>query len=237
MCYNTQPANDHWEARLPLEGNPTDLIETDLTKNLKHTTFPCLETNDDKGTTQPYNVSIYFTQTSDDTDEVKNTSVLIDSKLLSKDSYIIVDSLIVRGYQKNFPIFNPEVKVISDDKRHELETQFSQEQCLKQELAALEGVGELSPFCEKLTYTISAWLYDGAQSCDCNKQGSTSLNCNPKGGQCDCRPGVTGRQCDQCHPGFYGFSANGCTPCKCNTEGTVNANQVRSPSLAESELS
>ena len=118
------------------------------------------------------------------------------------------------------------MKVISDEKRQELETKFTQEECLKQELAALEGVGKLSPFCEKLTYTISAWLYDGAQSCDCNKQGSTSLNCNPKGGQCDCRPGVTGRQCDECHPGFYGFSANGCTECKCNEQGTVNANQV-----------
>ena len=118
------------------------------------------------------------------------------------------------------------MKVISDEKRKELETKFTQDKCLKQEVAALEGFGELSPFCEKLTYTISAWLYDGAQSCDCNKQGSTSLNCNPKGGQCDCRPGVTGRQCDECHPGFYGFSANGCTECKCNEQGTVNANQV-----------
>ena len=97
---------------------------------------------------------------------------------------------------------------------------------MKQELAALEDGVELSPFCEKMTYTISAWLYDGAQSCDCDKQGSTSLNCNPKGGQCECRPGVTGRQCDQCKPGFYGFSANGCTECKCNAEGTRFANQV-----------
>lgn len=74
MCYNTQPANDHWEARLPLKSDSSDLIEHDLTQNLKHTTFPCLETNDDKGTTQPYNVSIIFTHTGDDSDEVNNTS-------------------------------------------------------------------------------------------------------------------------------------------------------------------
>lgn len=29
-------------------------------------------------------------------------------------------------------------------------------------------------------------------------------------GQCSCQPGVTGKQCDRCHHGFFGFSAGGC---------------------------
>ena len=70
MCYNSQPANDNWEAQLPLTPNAQDLVVTDLT-DAQANKLPCLETNEDKGTSQPYNVSIYFSQTGE-TDEVNN---------------------------------------------------------------------------------------------------------------------------------------------------------------------
>lgn len=58
-----------------------------------------------------------------------------------------------------------------------------------------------------MTYSIAAWFHDGADNCDCNKQGSTDLTCKPKGGQCPCRPGVTEQKCDKCLTGFFGFSS------------------------------
>ena len=41
--------------------------------------------------------------------------------------------------------------------------------------------------------------------------GSVSSLCDVRSGQCHCRSGVAGLKCDQCHPGFYGFSAAGCS--------------------------
>ena len=40
--------------------------------------------------------------------------------------------------------------------------------------------------------------------------GSYSHVCSPQGGQCECKPNVIGRRCDQCAPGNYGFSPEGC---------------------------
>ncbi|KAL3200058.1 hypothetical protein MRX96_001267 [Rhipicephalus microplus] len=41
-------------------------------------------------------------------------------------------------------------------------------------------------------------------------------------GHCHCRPGVTGKQCDQCLPYHYGFSPDGCVPCDCDSQGSVS---------------
>ena len=48
-------------------------------------------------------------------------------------------------------------------------------------------------------------------ACDCDLTGSTSFECNPVGGQCECKDNVVGRRCDQCAPGTYGFGPNGCS--------------------------
>eukprot|EP00062_Callorhinchus_milii_P018719 gi/632972566/ref/XP_007902721.1/ PREDICTED: usherin [Callorhinchus milii] len=45
------------------------------------------------------------------------------------------------------------------------------------------------------------------------------------GGQCKCKRRVSGRQCNQCQDGFYNLrfsDPDGCSPCNCNTSGTVN---------------
>ncbi|XP_068617032.1 multiple epidermal growth factor-like domains protein 9 [Brachionichthys hirsutus] len=35
-------------------------------------------------------------------------------------------------------------------------------------------------------------------------------------GTCECKTGVYGPKCDECHPGFFHFSATGCRPCQCH---------------------
>lgn len=50
--------------------------------------------------------------------------------------------------------------------------------------------------------------------CGCSQIGTVDASnflCEGIGGQCNCKPGVFGRSCDKCMPGFYQFSASGCT--------------------------
>ena len=42
---------------------------------------------------------------------------------------------------------------------------------------------------------------------------------------CPCKDHVTGRQCDRCKDHYYGLGTdiqNGCTPCDCSKEGSLN---------------
>ena len=52
--------------------------------------------------------------------------------------------------------------------------------------------------------------------CGCHSNGSLSPVCDQTTGQCQCKPGVMGRTCDQCMPAFYGLSEVGCTACGCS---------------------
>ncbi|XP_048450423.1 laminin subunit beta-4-like, partial [Rhincodon typus] len=65
--------------------------------------------------------------------------------------------------------------------------------------------------CERLIASMSARIHNGAVPCCCNPQGSISRICSKFGGQCQCKPGVIGRCCDSCAPGFYGLGANSCS--------------------------
>ncbi|XP_022100567.1 agrin-like isoform X2 [Acanthaster planci] len=62
--------------------------------------------------------------------------------------------------------------------------------------------------------------------CDCNDLGSYSPVCNPSNKQCPCKPGVGGKKCDRCEPGFWDFrgiqNGNiGCRPCGCSKGGSA----------------
>ncbi|XP_039386307.1 usherin [Mauremys reevesii] len=68
---------------------------------------------------------------------------------------------------------------------------------------------------------------DVCKTCDCYTAGTknNSLLCDKIGGQCNCKRHVSGRQCNQCQEGFYNLQQSdpdGCSPCNCNTSGTVN---------------
>ncbi|XP_063244920.1 laminin subunit gamma-1 isoform X2 [Bacillus rossius redtenbacheri] len=47
--------------------------------------------------------------------------------------------------------------------------------------------------------------------------------CDQASGQCECRPNVKGRNCDQCEDGYYNIiSGEGCEPCNCDPVGSLN---------------
>ena len=45
--------------------------------------------------------------------------------------------------------------------------------------------------------------------CDCNPEGSESLQCD-ENGQCKCKAGFTGLQCNECLTGFEGDQCDKC---------------------------
>ncbi|XP_040444035.1 laminin subunit alpha-3 [Falco naumanni] len=73
--------------------------------------------------------------------------------------------------------------------------------------------------CEK--HYFSYHPLAGCESCNCSERGVVNVanpECEKANGQCKCKPGIKGRQCDQCAPGTYGFPH--CVPCNCNRAGT-----------------
>jgi len=58
----------------------------------------------------------------------------------------------------------------------------------------------------------------GAFPCTCDSDGSLSHECDPYGGQCQCRPHVIGRRCDACKTGYFGFPD--CKSCDCPSAAT-----------------
>uniref|UniRef100_A0A2K6GEB6 Laminin subunit beta 4 n=1 Tax=Propithecus coquereli TaxID=379532 RepID=A0A2K6GEB6_PROCO len=59
-------------------------------------------------------------------------------------------------------------------------------------------------------------------ACKCHPQGSVGSSCSRLGGQCQCKPGVTGRCCDRCSTGSYGLGQHGCHACHCHPQGSKN---------------
>lgn len=51
---------------------------------------------------------------------------------------------------------------------------------------------------------------DACLLCDCYPVGSFSRTCDRESGQCQCKPGVIGRQCDRCDNPFAEVTPNGC---------------------------
>lgn len=79
-----------------------------------------------------------------------------------------------------------------------------------------------TPECKDLLDSVSIFVFDGAENCNCNPTGSTSKKCEEFGGHCPCKPNVVGRQCDKCASGTYGFGPEGCKACDCNSIGAVD---------------
>uniref|UniRef100_F6YTR2 Laminin subunit beta 4 n=1 Tax=Monodelphis domestica TaxID=13616 RepID=F6YTR2_MONDO len=88
------------------------------------------------------------------------------------------------------------------------------------EIASKPGPHILSDWCERLIISISARLHNGAVACKCHSQGSIASSCSKLGGQCQCKPQVTGRCCDKCSVGTYGLGHHGCHSCECHPQGS-----------------
>ncbi|NXT50400.1 LAMC2 protein, partial [Pluvianellus socialis] len=62
--------------------------------------------------------------------------------------------------------------------------------------------------------------------CRCHPQGALSPQCSSDG-RCSCKPGVMGKKCDQCQPGFESLSEAGCRrsgqslQCECDPAGST----------------
>ncbi|XP_042817415.1 laminin subunit alpha-3 isoform X2 [Panthera tigris] len=80
----------------------------------------------------------------------------------------------------------------------------------------------VGPQCEVCDpHSFSFHPLAGCEGCNCSRRGAIGAatpECDRDHGQCRCKPRVTGRQCDQCAPGFYHFPE--CVPCHCNRDGT-----------------
>ena len=83
------------------------------------------------------------------------------------------------------------------------------------------------PLCRSCTpgFYRSAATCDECVPCNCDPNGSfNSGTCDSISGQCKCRPGRNGRQCDSCPPGYLGpssFLVNSCIKCFCNGFASV----------------
>ncbi|XP_068694373.1 laminin subunit beta-1-like isoform X2 [Montipora foliosa] len=76
-------------------------------------------------------------------------------------------------------------------------------------------------FCLAQVFSLTVNYLGRALSCNCNETGAENSTCLKYGGQCHCKPGVTGRMCDKCIAGFYNFSSQGCSACGCASDNKV----------------
>jgi laminin, alpha 3/5 len=70
-----------------------------------------------------------------------------------------------------------------------------------------------SEFCKQALFSLTADYNTGSLPCQCDYHGSISFECEPFGGQCQCKANIIGRQCEACKTGYYGFPD--CKLCDC----------------------
>ncbi|XP_061623301.1 agrin isoform X4 [Phyllopteryx taeniolatus] len=141
----------------------------------------------------------------------------------------------------------PHVEVCgSDGKSYRNECELKKARCEKQEQLTVQRLGlcaatsppepaefrhcSLSVYgccADNFTAALGVGLAGCPSTCQCNVYGSYKGTCDPATGQCSCKPGVGGQKCDRCEPGFWNFrgivteNMSGCTPCNCDTSGSV----------------
>lgn len=74
--------------------------------------------------------------------------------------------------------------------------------------------------CDRCAVSTYGFGPSGCSACDCDSVGALNNACDKHSGQCECRErGITGRQCNQCQPGFWSFPD--CRTCQCNGHASI----------------
>ncbi|CAI4221000.1 unnamed protein product [Auanema sp. JU1783] len=131
-----------------------------------------------------------------------------------RSAFGLVDSLVLAPPSEELEIFKS-----SRGQQHK--TEYDRYQCRNLALA-LTPREQISETCIRYICPIAAAILNRTSECDCDPTGSVSSICNVKGGQCECKPNVIGRRCDQCAVGTYGFGPQGCSECACDSVGSLN---------------
>lgn len=79
--------------------------------------------------------------------------------------------------------------------------------------------------CKNGFWNFTEHNVDGCQSCTCNTLGTVdNQGCNVYTGECTCKRYVTGRDCFQCLPQYWGLSdkQDGCQTCDCDPGGAYD---------------
>ncbi|KAL4226155.1 Laminin subunit beta-1 [Mactra antiquata] len=148
---------------------------------------------------QNYSIRIQFTR--------------FKSDQINPEATVLIDSIVLMPNTDSIPIFQgPGLPQIMKTE------EYIRFRCREIQLHAHRQ--DLPELCRKHVFSISGVIHQRALPCECDLTGSLSSVCDAVGGQCECKPHVVGRKCDQCAPGTYGFGPNGCTPCNCHTIGS-----------------
>uniref|UniRef100_A0A8C9T420 Agrin n=1 Tax=Scleropages formosus TaxID=113540 RepID=A0A8C9T420_SCLFO len=130
----------------------------------------------------------------------------------------------------------PRIQVCgSDGRNYSNECELKKTRCEKQVNLQIQSQGPCGPFpsplrlalCQNPCHLNGIFTKALLCTCNCNQYGSYGGTCDPTSGQCSCKPGVGGLKCDRCKPGFWNFrgiateNTSGCTPCNCDTVGSV----------------
>ena len=81
------------------------------------------------------------------------------------------------------------------------------------------------PLVRFIVFYVNIWFAFFLAVCTCNTQGTVdNQGCNKETGECTCKRYVTGRDCNQCIPGYWGLtdSQDGCKPCDCDVGGAYD---------------
>nr|XP_060622490.1 laminin subunit beta-2 [Anolis sagrei ordinatus] len=128
---------------------------------------------------------------------------------------VLLDSLVLMPRYSSLEMF-----IAGDPASIARKEIFERYRCVQQARPVIKA--PIPEPCAHLLTSMSAVIQQGALPCLCSPQGSLSSECNPAGGQCQCKPHVVGRRCERCSPGTFGFGPGGCRACQCSSEGSLS---------------